>query len=100
MNINIQLVKRTMKDQGITHKELAGVLGIAQSRFSQILNRGSASIKRLEVIANYLNLKYDEIIIPDGESSREVFDRLVKVEKQVSKLKTRVGKIESDHDEF
>ena len=94
MNINVVLIRKAMQDRGLQLKALAAMMGLAPSRLSQMLNRGSTTSERAEQLATFLGLTISQVTIPDGESHRELYDRLAEAERAIKRQDLRQDIIE------
>lgn len=61
-------IKEILKQKGMTQKDLADRMGVAEISLSRSIN-GNPNLSTLEKIADALNVKIEELFAPKGETT-------------------------------
>jgi len=60
--ININIIEKARKDQGLSKYAMAGKLGLSRQAYYEFLKKKSTSLKTLSKIAKILSLKTGDLI--------------------------------------
>jgi transcriptional regulator with XRE-family HTH domain len=62
MKVNTELIRKAMKEQGLTQKELAARLGTTESHLSRVLkSKSNLSVALREALSQELQIPYRDI---------------------------------------
>jgi transcriptional regulator with XRE-family HTH domain len=64
MKVNAELIRKAMKEQGLTQKELASRIGLTEGHLSKVINnkpKVSLSVPTREALSQELQIPYRDI---------------------------------------